>query len=183
MPRFFDLSTSGKEAVAAAAQAVRQGDLVIFPTETVYGLFFTKASEEKAFAIKGRAANKPCAVHVGSENAWRSLTGKLTPFQEEFIANHLPGPYTVLLPDKVGGVIGVRYPDLEICQAFLTAVGETVFGTSANKSGEKSPALIEETRALWPEVAVVADGGKLSGVASEVVDLTGKEVRILRNRK
>ena len=177
--RVIDLRENREEAICAAADALRSGRLAIFPTETVYGLFFTEKAKADAYALKGRDQGKPCAYHVGSFETLFSVAGEQSEGIRRTLKEKLPGSYTFLLP-KDGGKIGVRYPNhRDVCE-MLEKVGEPVFGTSANISGEAPPMKIADTEALWEGVAVAVDGGNVRGVASEVVDLTGSEPRTIR---
>ena len=175
----YDLRKDRDEAINAAADALRSGRLAIFPTETVYGLFFTEKARALAYALKGREQGKPCAYHVGSFDALYSVAGKQSAKIRKTLKEKLPGPYTFLLP-KGKEKTGVRYPDHKDVCAMLEKVGEPVFGTSANKSGEVPPTDVEGTKALWDGASVVVDGGRVRGVASEVIDLTGSEPRTIR---
>ena len=180
--RFFELSKERETAIKAASEALRSGELVIFPTETVYGLFFSEKARESAYRLKGRSMDKPCAYHVGSFGSVLALAGNLDEEKKNLMRSKLPGPFTFLVPDAAGGKIGIRYPDHPEACAFLEGAAVPVFGTSANKSGMKSPESAEETRELWDDVAVVVDGGSVSGLASEVIDITGSIPKIIRTR-
>lgn len=177
--RLFDLRKDREEAIESAASALRSGLLAIFPTETVYGLFFTEKAKVSAYALKGRELSKPCAYHVGSFKTLFSVAGEQSDGITRTLKEKLPGSYTFLLP-KDGGKVGVRYPNhKDVCE-MLDLVGEPVFGTSANISGEVPPTEAKDTKALWEGVAVVVDGGSVRGVASEVIDLTGSEPKTIR---
>ena len=180
--RFFELSKERETAIKAASEALRSGELVIFPTETVYGLFFSEKARESAYRLKGRPMDKPCAYHVGSFGSLYAITGPLDRERKVMMESRLPGPCTFLVDNGSGETVGVRYPDHPEACAFLEGAGVPVFGTSANKSGRKSPAAAEETRELWEEVSVVVDGGTVSGLASEVIDLRGEAPAVLRKR-
>lgn len=177
--RVIDLRENREEAISAAADALRSGRLAIFPTETVYGLFFTEKAKDDAYALKGRDQGKPCAYHVGSFETLFSVAGEQSEGIRRTLKEKLPGSYTFLLP-KDGGKIGVRYPNhRDVCE-MLEKVGEPVFGTSANVSGKIPPTDVADTEDLWKGVAVVVDGGSVRGVASEVIDLTGSEPKTIR---
>lgn len=180
--KYFELSKDREKAIQAASEAVRSGELVIFPTETVYGLFFSKEAQERAYRLKGREFSKKCAYHVGSVESIYALTGSLDKEKRELMEKKLPGPYTFLVRDESGETIGIRYPAHPEACAFLLRTALPVYGTSANRSGQKSPGNAKETRDLWDDVAVVVDGGDVSGLASEVIDLTGPEPKIIRTR-
>ena len=177
--RLISLAKDPQEAVRAAALAVRNGQLVIFPTETVYGLFFTEKSREKAYALKKRAPEKPCAYHVGSFGTLYALAGEQSGDVVRTLEEKLPGPYTFLLP-KGKEKIGFRFPGHKEACAFLEEASEPVFGTSANLSGEKAPVTVADTKALWDQVEVVVDGGRTRGAASDIIDLTGDSPKILK---
>lgn len=183
------------EAIARAAELIRQGRIVAIPTETVYGLAVDAANEEAVQALyvaKGRPKEKPFVVQFGSVAAakeWGGFTGVAATLAEAF----WPGPLTLIVrkPDNVtlasritagGDTIGIRIPDNEIALALLQAAGKPLAVTSANLSGEPGARSVAEIApALREHLALILDGGESPiGVASTVLDVTGDERRILR---
>jgi L-threonylcarbamoyladenylate synthase len=167
-------------ALDAAEAALRAGDAIIVPTDTVYGLAALQASSEALYALKGRPDSLPIAVLVESREQAGSLvevSGTAGLLAEAF----WPGPLTIVLPSRTGSdTLGVRCPDHDFTRALARRVGPLAV-TSANRHGERTPAMASEAAAsLTGEVALVIDGGPCHGVASTVVDATGPEVTIIR---
>ncbi|WP_332897439.1 L-threonylcarbamoyladenylate synthase [Haladaptatus sp. CMSO5] len=165
-----------------AARAIRDGDVVIFPTETVYGLgadALNPAAIDRVFELKGRARDKPLSLGVPDVEtalAYTTPTDRERRFMEQF----LPGPVTVIVegkpvvPDELtGGLdkVGIRIPDHEVALSLLGKV-EPVTATSANISGQPSAHVIEDIDPeLREAVAVVLDAGETRGTESTVVDV------------
>lgn len=173
--------------LAAAAQAIRDGELVVYPTETVYGLGAAatdKASIGRVFDAKGRSRDDPLSMAVPSVKAaerYIERSRRTRAFMEAF----LPGPVTVVctkgdvVPDALTGGrdrVGVRVPDHETALGLLDRVAP-ITATSANRSGRRSVRRAED---LDPEiesaVAAVLDGGETPGTESTVVDPERGEV-------
>lgn len=179
-PLRYSLPGDLEAAVTAGAAALRRGEAVIFPTETVYGVFFCEEGRERVYALKGRDFKKPCALHVGSREALRRALEGAPAGALDFAAERLPGPYTLLVPDGRGGKLGVRYPACPAYCALAEAAGRPVYGTSANLSGARSPMAFADTAPLWEGVAVAADGGALSGRSSEIWDFTAEPPLVIK---
>jgi L-threonylcarbamoyladenylate synthase len=156
-----------------AVEALRAGELVILPTDTVYGLCGTESDEVagRITELKGRDPLQPIALLFADvESALERAPGL------ERAARLLPGPFTVI----VGG-LGVRVPELppEAAEA-VRAVGR-VLATSANRHGAPDPRRLEDVPAkIRAACAAEVDAGELPGIPSTVVDLDGPEPRILR---
>ena len=154
-----------------AAALLRQGELVAFPTETVYGLGAAAdqpLAVRRIFAAKGRPVDHPVIVHLpdaGHLDRWAHLDG--TPAQSLADA-FWPGPLTLVLRrtdrvlDEVTGgrpTVGLRVPDHPVAQALLQAVGGGVAAPSANRFGRVSPTTADHVRAEFGEGVHVLDGG------------------------
>jgi L-threonylcarbamoyladenylate synthase len=164
-----------------AAAAVRDGDLVVYPTETVYGLgadALSATAVERVFEAKGRERDKPVSLAVPSVESAREYT---RPSDRElaFMREFLPGPVTVVLErrDAVPDVlvagrdrVGVRVPDHEMALELLAETGPLT-ATSANISGNPSARSVEDLDAIRERAAVVLDGGQTGGTGSTVVDV------------
>jgi len=182
------------EAIRNAAEAIRSGGLVIFPTETVYGLganALDAAAVQRVFEAKGRPADSPLAVQVGDKAAIAEVTTDLSATARRLIDSLVPGPITLVMkrsgavPPIVSGgrdTIGVRVPDNPVALALLKEVGGPIVATSANRSSQCEPShAAEAVRQIGSFVDVVLDAGPGGyGVASTVVDTTVSPVRILR---
>ncbi|NHN43587.1 threonylcarbamoyl-AMP synthase [Halorubellus sp. JP-L1] len=178
------------DSVAAAAQAIRDGDLVVYPTETVYGLgadALNPDAVERAFAAKGRDRSKPLSMGVPSVAAAREHVAA-TEREVAFMRAFLPGPVTVLcdrephVPDVLvagGDRVGVRVPEHDLALDLFAAAGTPVTATSANRSGHPSVRHPDDLDSEFEaSVAAVLDGGRTDGTESTVVDpATGEIVR------
>ncbi len=185
--------TAGPEDIAEAVAHLRQGGLVAFPTETVYGLgadAFDAAAVARVFELKGRPATNPLIVHVSDEAMARGVVGEWTRDAAILAKAFWPGPLTIVLPkaDRVpaivtagGGSVGVRCPDHLVTLSLLEAFGPLV-GPSANPSGRVSPTTAAHVRASFsPEQVMVLDGGPCrAGIESTVVSLVEATPRVLR---
>lgn len=189
------ISATTPDAIRRAAEALRDGKLVAFPTETVYGLG-GEATNDRAvaaiYAAKGRPSFNPLIVHVpDSESAARLV--QFDARAEKIAARFWPGPLTLVLPRRATlGVsllasaglpsLAIRVPDHPVALALLGAVGRPLAAPSANPSGRVSPttaAHVEE--GLGDAVAMILDGGPCRvGLESTVLDLTGRDAVLLR---
>ncbi len=177
-----------------AAAALAAGQLVAFPTETVYGLggdALDPAAIAAIFAVKGRPADNPLIVHVARPADLRPLTASCPPLAEALLAAFAPGPLTLILPkaDAVPAVvtaglqtIAVRIPAHPVARRLIELAGVPVAAPSANRSGRPSPTrgwhVIEDLDGAIP---YIIDAGDCEyGLESTVVDLTGPVPEILR---
>ena len=171
--------------IKKAALVLKKGGLVVFPTETVYGLganLLDKKAVEKIYEIKKRPRNKPLTVHVADTASVRKIVGKIPPGAGKLIERYWPGPLTIILRDRRGGKTGFRMPDNKIAFDLIKKAGVPVVAPSANISGNKPPTSAKEAlRDLDGKVDIVIDGGRTAiGVESTVVDMTGRRPKILR---
>ena len=183
------------EAIRRAAQAIRRGELVAFPTETVYGLAaaaFDADAVARVFEVKGRPANNPLPVQVGSADDISGVAVDIPDAAWELIRRFMPGPLTIVLraspdlPETVTagtGTVGVRIPNHPVALALIRAAGRPIVAPSANPSGEPPPTSAEEVLAyLDGRIEYILDAGPTQlKVASTVVDLTCAPPRILRH--
>ncbi len=181
-------------AIALAARLLGAGELVAFPTETVYGLgalALSPAHVARIFAAKGRPTTHPLIAHVDSLDMARSLTSGWGPWADALAAAFWPGPLTLVLPRAAhvpaavaggGASIAVRVPDQACALALIRAVGAPIAAPSANRYQTLSPTLAAHVvRSLGDAVALVLDGGPTStGIESTVVDLRGETPTLLR---
>jgi L-threonylcarbamoyladenylate synthase len=183
------------EAIAEAAAALRRGELVAFPTETVYGLGADATNARAVAAIfeaKGRPRFNPLISHVADVTAAGRL-GKLTEHGRRLADAFWPGPLTLVLEKRpecpvadlaTAGLatVAVRVPAHPIAQRLLAAANVPVAAPSANRSGHVSPTTAAHVAAdLADRVAMILDGGPTAvGLESTVVDVTGKAPVILR---
>ncbi len=181
-------------SIAVAAEALRRGDLVIFPTETVYGLAasaFDPTAVERVFEAKGRKPDHPLPVQIPNAGMLDTVAEQI-PTSARILGRHFwPGPLTLVLkrsrlvPDIVTAGspnIGVRVPDHAAALKLIEMVGSPIVATSANVSGQDAPTTAEEAiDAVGKWAAVVLDSGHARiGVASTVLDITSGTPRVLR---
>ena len=181
----------GRSSLARAAEVVGGGGLLVYPTDTVYGLGcdpFSERAVDLLFAAKGRGA-KAVPVLCASEEKASELV-RLSGRALELAREHWPGPLTIVAPLKAKlpgrlsqgkGLLGVRVPGLRGCIELVDACGGWLTGTSANISGRRSARSASEAfEQLGEKVDLILDGGTLEGRESTVVQVSGDEVAILR---
>ncbi len=180
--------------LAEAAELLRRGELVAFPTETVYGLganALDAAAVDRLYRAKGRPAWNPLIVHVPDAAAARALAAAWPAAAARLAERWWPGPLTVVLPkqpivpDNVTAglpTVALRVPRHPVALALLRAAGVPVAAPSANRSGEVSPTTAAHVaRSLGDLVPLVLDAGPTEvGIESTVVDLSGARPRVLR---
>jgi L-threonylcarbamoyladenylate synthase len=189
---WMEILPASEEAVRRAAAVIRLGGVVIYPTETVYGLGCDPANVDAArrlCSIKGRA-DKPLPLACSDLDVAKRLV-EFNPAAERLASRFWPGPLVLVLPAKVeysiwvtrgARTLGVRVPDHDVARRLAALSGGVIVSTSANRSGEPPPRTAgEAAEALGGEVDLVLDGGRAPlGEPSTVVDLSGEEVWILR---
>ena len=195
------LSNCTADAIASAAEHLLSGDLVAFPTETVYGLG-ADASNYKAvariYSVKGRPAGHPLIVHISSMLRMGDWAEEIPEFAVTLARDYWPGPMTLVLKRSslakdfiTGGqdTVGVRVPDnvaaLALLEAFENIGGKGVAAPSANRFGQVSPttaaAVVDEIGEYLDSFDQIIDGGACTvGVESTIIDCTGDIPRILR---
>lgn len=180
--------------IASAAAALREGKLVAFPTETVYGLGADAenvAAVARIFAVKRRPADHPLIVHIASAEALPSWAAQVPDSAWRLAEAYWPGPLTLLLlkgprvpNETTGGLgsVGLRVPAHPLALELLRCFGGGVAAPSANRFGRVSPTCAQHVREdLGDEVDVLLDGGACSvGVESTIVDLTRDVPLLLR---
>lgn len=158
-----------------AVAALRAGEAVILPTDTVYGLCALPEHQEVLYELKGRDRSKPVAQLAADVDA---LVAALPGLDRGVLERYLPGAYTLVVGDPP---LGVRVPDLpQAAVAVVRAVG-VVAATSANLSGGPDPRRVEDVpEEIRAACGAIFDAGELPGIPSTVIDLTGDEPRVLR---
>lgn len=183
-----------EKRIKVAAKLIREGKLVAFPTETVYGLgadALNSKAVRRIFEAKGRPADNPLIVHIADFNQVHELV-KEVPSEVELLAKHFwPGPLTVVLPKRenvpkitTGGLemVAIRMPAHEIALGLIRASKRPIAAPSANISGKPSPTLAEHVvDDFYGIIECIIDGGETTiGVESTVIDLTTKPPTLLR---
>ena len=180
-------------AIEAAAQAVQQGQLVILPTDTVYGIgadAFDAAAVQSLLDAKGRGRDMPPPVLVSSATTLTALATGLAPYVEALTEAFWPGPLTLVCNQQASltwdlgdtrGTVAVRMPDHDVALALLERTGPMAV-SSANLSGLAAATGAEEAQGmLGGAVTVVLDGGPSpKGEASTILDVRGPHPRMLR---
>jgi L-threonylcarbamoyladenylate synthase len=184
----------GPKDIAKAALLLKEGYLVAFPTETVYGLgapIFNEKLVAQIFASKGRPADNPLIAHISDLSQILEIACEIPPFFDQLTKEFFPGPLTLILkrhprvPAIVSGgldTIAVRMPDHALAQALITAVGQPLVAPSANLSGR--PSSTEASHVLHDfsgSIAAVIDGGPTKhGMESTVLSLLKEKPVLLR---
>jgi len=182
------------EQLHKAAQLIRQGRLVAFPTETVYGLGANALDANavaRIFSAKERPSFDPLIVHIAALDALETLTPMANDERVQALARQFwPGPLTLVLPKKdiVPGIVtsglptvGIRMPDHPLAQALIRESGCPLAAPSANKFGRLSPTQAVHVSRHLPEVDLVLDGGPTGvGIESTIIRLAPEGFDILR---
>lgn len=193
----FGKVTVSDQDIAAAAEALRRGELVGIPTETVYGLAADASSKlavAAVFAAKGRPADHPLIIHIAWDNWYdhlQNLAVDVSPAALKLIEAFWPGPLTLVFKKSAavgrfvtGGLdtVGIRCPDSPAMQRLLTGFPAGLAAPSANRFKGVSPTMASHVRdELGRAVAMVLDGGDCSiGVESTIVDTTSEPLMVLR---
>ncbi len=195
MSAWFDCEdeTQRSEGLAAAATAVLNGELVVLPTDTVYGVgtdAFSPQAVARLLAAKGRNRDMPPPVLVGTVRAATALVEDLGPYGQQLIDEFWPGGLTIVCRaarslswdlGETKGTVAIRMPQDKVALELLSETGPMAV-SSANLTGETPATTAGQARdQLGEAVAVYLDGGACAGgVASTIVDLTGEQPRLLR---
>ena len=189
-----DSNNIDQNAMAEAAEIIRQGGLVAFPTETVYGLgadALRPEASKKIYEAKGRPSDNPLIVHICEFEQLVSIA-KEVPKEAKVLADAFwPGPLTMILPkadivprETTGGLdsVAVRFPSDRIAQELIKAGGGFVAAPSANTSGRPSPTMAEHVEEdLGDAIEMIIDGGQVGiGLESTIVDFTEDAPVVLR---
>jgi L-threonylcarbamoyladenylate synthase len=195
------LSNCSADALATAAQALKDGSLVAFPTETVYGLgadATNAAAVARIYEVKGRPSDHPLIVHIADLKYLEQWISEIPKYGIALARNYWPGPMTLILrrselaKDFITGgqdTVGIRIPDhslaLGLLEAFHKLGGMGIAAPSANRFGQVSPttadAVREELSDYLAATDLVLDGGPSEvGLESTIIDCTGELPRILR---
>ena len=183
-----------EENLFLAAKLIQRGELVAFPTETVYGLGADGLNVEacqKIFAAKGRPSDKPLSLHVANLEMVERVA-KISSAAEKLFAAFCPGALTIILtknkivPDFVTGgrpSVGIRFPANDVALSLIKLSGTPIAAPSANLSGKNPPTTAQEVfDNLSGRVEIILDGGHCAlGISSTIIDLTTSEPKILRH--
>lgn len=188
------IDSSDDKAIKDAAEHLRNGEVVGFPTETVYGLGCDGRNGDavkKVFEAKGRPADNPLICHIGDKSQIREIVSEITPLAQKLIDAFMPGPITLVMKkaeciadETTAGLdtVGVRMPSNPVANKFLKYAAVPVAAPSANLSGRPSPT---SARSVLEDMdgyiyAIIDGGDSEYGLESTVVDCTGTDPVILR---
>ncbi len=182
-----------KKSFQKAANIIEKGEIVAFPTETVYGLganVFDIKAVKKIFETKGRPSDNPLIVHISNISELEQLVDNIPKEAEILMKKFWPGSLTLiffkskLVPKIVsagGNTVGVRMPDNKIAKEFIKKCGVPIAAPSANISGRPSPTSAEHVFTDFGDKVFILDGGSCKvGLESTVLDLTVKPFQVLR---
>jgi len=191
--------TINEKDIQDAAEEIRKGNLVLFPTETVYGIganALDKNAVKKIFVAKGRAQDNPLIAHVSNMQMVESIVENIGALEKKLIEKFWPGPLTIIFKRKSQEVIpnivtanldtvGVRMPSNLIAQKLIEKAGVPIAAPSANVSGKPSGTKVEDIIAeLDEKIAYVLDGGMTDiGLESTVIKVEEDKINILRPGK
>jgi L-threonylcarbamoyladenylate synthase len=183
-----------QQEIQKAAEIIQSGGLVVFPTETVYGLganALDAAAVKKIYALKGRPMTSPLIVHVASIEQARELAAEWSEEADELAREYWPGPLTLVVPKKTAipeevtaglPTVGLRMPRHPVALELLRAAGVPIAAPSANRFTQLSPTTAAHVReAFGDETPFLLDGGPCEvGLESTVVAVTKDGLEVLR---
>jgi L-threonylcarbamoyladenylate synthase len=185
---------NSEETLTSAANMLKRGGLVVFPTETVYGLganVFNEEALKEIFSAKGRPADNPLIVHISDQSEMKLLADNVSDLQQKLMDEFWPGPLTIIFQKKKdishivsGGssTIAVRMPSHPIAQELIRQSSAPIAAPSANISGRPSSTTGEDAyKDLIGKVDMIIDAGQSDiGVESTVIKIEGDNIYILR---
>ena len=180
--------------LSQAISSLERGDVVVFPTETVYGLgadALNPAAVEKVFQLKGRNPDTPIPIIVADQAMLKDLVEEIPSIARKLMERFWPGPLTLVLPAVPGtpkqllnrtGGIGVRISSQPIATQLARELRRPLTATSANPSGQPAASTIEQAQNYFAgEIEIFLDGGKLpSKTGSSVVEVSDDRIKIIR---
>jgi len=181
-------------SIAAATAALQRGEVIVFPTETLYGLGANALNEEAlehVFRLKGRNPSIPIPLLIADETMLGYLADVIPPAARELMRHFWPGPLTLVLPARVGiprpllnasGGIAVRISSHPTAMHLVRALGRPLTATSANPSGSEPARTLSEAKNYFSgRVNIFVDGGTLtSKTGSTIAELRGDKIRLIR---
>lgn len=198
MTKYYDLTTINDiKKIEQCGEIIRNGGLVIFPTETVYGIGANALSEEatkKIFKAKGRAQDNPLIVHISNYDMIKKVATISNEIEKKLINAFMPRPFTIILskkeiiPNTVSAgleTVGIRMPSNEIARMLIEQAKVPIAAPSANISGRPSGTILQDIKEEFDgKVDAMIDGGKVTiGLESTVVKVINGVTTILRPGK
>jgi L-threonylcarbamoyladenylate synthase len=175
-------------------EALKRGHVIVFPTETLYGLgadALNEAAVEKVFQLKGRDSGNPIPVLVANQGMLDTLVAKVPTTAQRLIDQYWPGPLTLVLPGRKNipkylcnssGGVGVRISSQPIAASLVNGLGQPLTATSANPSSEEPARTLQEAKTYFAgRVELFIDGGALTSKSgSTVVEVMEDSIKIIR---
>lgn len=182
------------EALFSAVQVLKRGQVIVFPTETFYGLgadALDPSAVERVVFLKGRNSDNPIAVIIGDRRMLSEIVTEIPPAAQKLMNHFWPGPLTLVLPAKKNlprpllnhdGKIGVRLSNHPVATKLARELGAPLTATSANPSGKEPARTVQEARTYFTDrVEIFLDGGTLPGRSgSTVAEVIENRLRIIR---
>ncbi len=182
------------ENPSAVLQGLERGDVIVFPTETLYGLGADALNEvavEKVFELKGRDPRYPVPVLIADPEMLHTLVARVPSTAQKLMKLYWPGPLTLVLPGKknipkplcnLAGGIGVRISSQPIANLLIKGLGHPLTATSANPSGKEPARTLQEAKRYFTgRVEIFVDGGTLTSKSgSTVVEALEESIKIIR---
>jgi len=180
--------------LADAVAALKRGEVIVYPTETLYGLgadALNGAAVEKVFRLKGRDPDNPIPVLIADREMLGALVAEIPPLADKLMAKFWPGPLTLVLPAgknipsallNADGGIGARISSQHIATGLVRALGRPLTATSANPSGKPPARTLREAKSYFAgAIEWYIDGGELtSKTGSTVIEVGGERIKIIR---
>lgn len=188
------MNDRNSDDVSGALAALQRGEVIVFPTETLYGLgadALNAAAVEQVFQLKGRDLNNPFPVLVADVTMLDRLVASVPPLAQKLMDHFWPGPLTIVLParhdiprplvSRTGG-IGVRVSSQPIAARLLALLGHPLTATSANPSGKEPARTLGEAKQYFADrITMFVDGGILTSQrGSTVVEANAAHVKVIR---
>ncbi len=191
------IAKPSKDVYNLAGQLIRKGEVVAFPTETVYGLGADATNAEavkKIYTAKGRPSDNPLIVHLADKKDIKKYVLGISPLEQKIVDNFMPGAISLVLkkndviaPIVVAGgeTVAIRIPENEVAREFIAATGRPICAPSANTSKRPSPTIAEHVfEDMHGKIPLIIDGGQTTvGIESTVVKVVDEEIYILRPGK
>jgi L-threonylcarbamoyladenylate synthase len=188
-----DPDSPASELIAEAVRVIQAKGVIIYPTETLYGLganpFFPEAME-RIYAIKGRAAAKPIPFLIKNQEMLAGLVEEVPPLGRELMARYWPGALTLIFRAKKDlkpplrgkdGFIGLRISASSVARGIVEAMDAPLTSTSANLAGAEDLLDGKQLAQLFGnQVDLILDGGTVAGIGSTVIDVTVAPARVVR---
>lgn len=180
-----DALSTNEKVIRLGARILREGGLVAFPTETVYGIGANCLDEkalERLYKVKNRPVNKPFTIHISHVDSIREAQCEITKFAEKLIKTFWPGPLTIIFKFE-NGKLGFRMPANSVAKALISKSGVPVAAPSANISGDKPPTNAKDIiRTMEGKIDLILDAGETEhGEESTIVDTSVTPYKIVRS--